>query len=455
MGARTPVARLAAVAPRPYEDPMDDLLAARMQMAVSLGLHIVFACIGMTMPWLMAAAEWRWLRKRDPLDLQLAKAWSKGVAVLFAVGAVSGTVLSIELGLLWPTFMLHAGPVIGMPFSWEGTAFFIEAIAIGLYLYGWQRLHPWVHFFSGVVVGLSGLASGILVVSANAWMNAPTGFVMEAGRVTEVDPVAAMFNRAWPSQALHMVLAAFASTGLAVAGVHALRRLRGRDLPLHRRGMQLSLFMGAVAALLQPLSGDLSAKMVAATQPAKLAAAEAHFHTSRRASLLIGGLPDAEREVVDFGLHIPGALSFLAHGDFDAEVIGLDRFARADRPPVLITHLAFQLMVACGMWMAALGLAFIVLALRRHPFVDHRRFLWLVAASTGVGFLATEAGWVVTEVGRQPYIIQGILRTRQALTPMPGLIWPLLGTLVVYGLLSLVTVTVMIRLIAHAEASHA
>jgi cytochrome bd ubiquinol oxidase subunit I len=430
---------------------VEDLLAARLQMAISLGLHIVFACIGMTMPWLVAAAEWRWLQRGDEADLRLAKAWSKGVAVLFAVGAVSGTVLSIELGLLWPRFMKHAGPVIGMPFSWEGTAFFIEAIAIGLYLYGWERLQPWLHWGAGIVVGLSGVASGVLVVAANAWMNAPQGFEFVDGVVTHVDPVAAMFNRAWPTQAMHMVLAAFASTGFAVAGVHAYRILRGQDTPFHQRGLRLALWMGAVAALLQPLSGDLSAKMVAETQPAKLAAAEAHFHTARRAPLLIGGIPNRQDQTVSYGIEIPGALSFLAHGDLNAEVTGLDQIPEADQPPVFVTHLSFQLMVACGIWMATLGLAFVVLALRGSAWLSDRRFLWAAALSAGTGFVATEAGWIVTEVGRQPYIIHGVMKTRDALTPMPGLGWSLLGIIIAYAVLSLTTLAVMISLIRTAE----
>lgn len=431
---------------------MEDLLAARIQMAVSLGLHIVFACIGMTMPWLMAVAEYRYLRTGDRDYRTLAQAWSKGVAVLFAVGAVSGTVLSLELGLLWPEFMRHAGPIIGMPFSWEGTAFFIEAIAIGLYLYGWERLSPWTHWAAGIVVGVSGVASGILVMAANSWMNAPAGFTLRAGEYLDVDPVAAMFNAAWPTQSTHMVLAAFASTGFAVAGVHALRMLRGHDLAFHRHGMRIALGLGAVAAIVQPISGDFSAKGIAERQPAKLAAAEALFHTERHAPLLIGGIPDAQTEQVSLGIEVPGALSFLAHGDFDAEVIGLDRFAPQDRPPVLITHVAFQLMVGIGTLMAGIGVLFFVLRLWRHEWLYDRRFLRLVALMTGLGFVATEAGWVVTEVGRQPFIIYGVMRTADAITPMGGLVWPLSGTLIAYSVLALSSLVVMRKLIAFSES---
>ena len=268
---------------------MDDLIAARMQMAVSLGFHIVFACIGMTMPILMAFSEWKWLRTGRQEFMDVAKAWSKGVAIFFAVGAVSGTVLSFELGLLFPGFMEHAGPIIGMPFSWEGTAFFVEAIALGVFLYGWNRLNKWVHWISGVVVGISGVLSGIFVVSANAWMNSPAGFTWKDGKATNIDPVKAMFNDAWLSQALHMTLAAFVATAFAVAGVHAFLLIRNRNNLFHRTAVRMALSFGAVAALLQPISGDFSAKDIARRQPAKLAALEALYKTTKPAALVIGG----------------------------------------------------------------------------------------------------------------------------------------------------------------------
>ena len=438
---------------------MPDLFAARTQMAVSLGFHIVFTCIGMAMPWLMAAAEWRYMRSGDPLDRELAKAWAKGVAVFFAIGAVSGTVLSFELGLLWPGFMRHAGAIIGLPFSWEGTAFFIEAIALGLFLYGWERLSPTVHLLSGLVVGVSGVASGVLVIAANGWMNSPRGFRWEHGQAHDIDPVAAMFNAAWATEAVHMVIAAFVSTGFAVAGLHALRLLRGgrasgdRDVlrRFHQKGLRLALAMGAVAALLQPLSGDASAKDVARRQPAKLAAMEALYRTQRAAPLLVGGIPDDAAQRVRFGFEIPYALSFLAHGDIEAEVIGLDRVAREHWPPTVVCHLAFQIMVGCGSALSLLGLAFFVLRRYRPDWLERRAFLQATMFATPLGFVAVEAGWTVTEVGRQPWIIYGVMLTRDALTPMPGLIWPLTVMMSVYLSLSVVAYLVMQRLIRSTE----
>jgi cytochrome bd ubiquinol oxidase subunit I len=253
---------------------MNDLIAARLQMAISLGFHIVFACIGMTMPVLMAFSEWRWLRTGKQVFLDVTKAWSKGVAIFFAVGAVSGTVLSFELGLLWPQFMRHAGAIIGMPFSWEGTAFFVEAIALGIFLYGWNKLNKWVHWISGIIVGVSGVLSGIFVVSANAWMNSPAGFDWVDGKAININPVKAMFNAAWLSQSIHMTLAAFVSTSFAVAGVHAYLLLKKGSNAFHAQAVKTALIFGSIAAVLQPLSGDFSAKDVAKRQPAKLAALE-------------------------------------------------------------------------------------------------------------------------------------------------------------------------------------
>src|SRR5687767_789705 len=331
---------------------MDDLLAARSQMAMSLAFHIVFAAIGIAMPLLMIIAEWKWLRSKDEIYLTLAQRWAKGTAILFAVGAVSGTVLSFELGLLWPRFMGYAGSIIGMPFSLEGFAFFTEAIFLGIYLYGWKRVPPRAHLFAGVLVAVSGALSGIFVVIANAWMNAPTGFTLVNGQVTNIDPIAGMANPASFPQTLHMTLAAYSATGLAVAGTHAALLLRQPHNPFHRAALTVALLVGAPAAILQPISGDLSAKFVARYQPAKLAAMESHFETSRGAPLVIGGWPDVEAQETRFGIKIPRALSFLAFGDPNAEVKGLDAFPREDWPNVPFVRLSFQIMVALGTYMA-------------------------------------------------------------------------------------------------------
>lgn len=411
---------------------MHDLLAARSQMALSLGFHIIFAEIGIAMPLLMVLAEWRWYRTGDDVYLQLAKRWSKGAAILFAVGAVSGTVLSFELGLLWPRFMQFAGPIIGMPFSLEGFAFFTEAIFLGVYLYGWDRISRRAHLAAGFIVALSGAASAVFVVTVNAWMNTPRGISIVDGQVTRIDPIAGMLNPSTSHQAVHMLIAAYAATGLAVAGVHALVILKGRNTPFHRNAMLLALMMGAPAAVLQPLSGDVSARAVAAWQPTKLAALEGQFTTERGAPLRIGGLPDASARTTRFAIEIPRALSFLAYHDFNAEVRGLDAVPRELWPPLLPVHIGFQVMVGLGTIMAIVSLIVLILRFRDVSLFDKRwllRTLWIIAP---FGFIATEAGWTVTEVGRQPWTVQGILRTADAVTPMPGLVVPMLLFAILY-----------------------
>jgi cytochrome bd ubiquinol oxidase subunit I len=424
---------------------MDDFIAARSQMALSLGFHIIFSCIGMVMPFFMAIAHYYWLRTGDAAYKNVTIAWSKGVAIFFATGAVSGTVLSFELGLLWPEFMKHAGPIFGMPFSLEGTAFFIEAIALGFFLYGWGRFNRWFHWVTGVIVGVSGLASGILVVAANAWMNSPSGFRYADGVYSDIDPIAAMFNDAWFSQALHMTIAAFAATGFAVAGIHALMILRGHHIGFHRKAFKIAAIFGCVAAVLQPLSGDISAKDVAKRQPAKLAAMEAHFHTEKSAPLIIGGIPDEQGKRVSYAVKLPGFLSFLAHGDFESEVTGLDKIPESEQPPVAITHYAFQIMVGMGMSMMLLAALYFTALWKKKNWLNSPWLLKLFVAATPLGFIAVEAGWTVTEVGRQPWIIYGIMRTSDAVTPMPGILYSFLIFSAVYLSLAIAVVFMLYR----------
>lgn len=399
---------------------MDSLLAARAQMEVSLAFHMIFAALGIGMPLLMVAAEGLWLRTGQEHFRALARKWAKATALTFAVGAVSGTALSFELGLLWPRFMEFAGAIIGPAFALEGYAFFIEAIFLGLYLYGWERLSPRAHWLTGIPVALSGLASGILVVAANAWMQTPSGFRLEGGELVDVDPFAVFTTPAWFQMALHSSLSCYIATGFAVAGVYAAGMLRGRRDAYHRSGLRLSLALATVTALLQPLSGDLSARNVAEYQPIKLAAMEAHFETARGVPLLIGGIPNEETGEVSWALRIPRALSLLVAHDPDAEVPGLNDFPRELWPPVMITHVAFQVMVGCGFALIALGVGYWWLQWRRRARGSGEP-RWLLAAlvvGAPLGFVALEAGWIVTEVGRQPWVVYEVMRTREAVTPL-------------------------------------
>ena len=424
---------------------MNDFIAARSQMALSLGFHIIYSCIGMVMPVFMAVSNYKWIKTRNPVYKNITQAWSKGVAIFFATGAVSGTMLSFELGLLWPKFMEHAGPIFGMPFSLEGVAFFVEAIALGFFLYGWDRFNKWFHWCTGVVVGLSGIVSGILVVSANAWMNSPAGFDYVNGQYLNVDPIKAMFNDAWASEALHMTLAAFVATGFAVAGIHALMIYRKKNVTFHTQAFKIAIIFGSVAAILQPFSGDISAKGAARRQPAKSAAMEANFHTEAYSPLLIGGVPDTVNKTVNYGIELPGMLSFLVYDDFKTPVTGLDKIPQQDQPNVPVTHYAFQLMVAIGLFLMLAGIIYFIALWKKRSWLWKNWFLKLFIIATPLGFIAVEAGWTVTEVGRQPWIIQGIMRTSQAVTPMPGIQYSFYLFTFVYVTLSVAVVFLLSR----------
>ncbi len=384
---------------------MTDLFFARSQMAMSLAFHIIFAALGIGMPLLMAIAEALYLRTQQPVYLDLSKRWARGTAILFAVGAVSGTVLSFELGLLWPGFMEKAGAIIGMPFSLEGFAFFTEAIFIGVYLYGWNRLSPFLHWLSGLIVAVSGIFSGIFVVTANAWMNAPVGFKIVDGKITDIDPIAATLNPASFHEVLHMTLAAFVATGFAVAAVHAFFLLRDRTSRFHRSALGIALGVACVSIPLQIFSGDFSARVVGRLQSAKLAAMEAHYRTQTGAPLLIGGFPNDETRTIDYALHIPRGLSFLLTDNPNARVVGLEEFPQSDWPNVRMVHWSFDLMVAAGMTMLVLAVWSGWLWWRRRPLAGHPWLLRTLVAAGPLGFVAIETGWVVTEVGRQPWII--------------------------------------------------
>jgi cytochrome bd ubiquinol oxidase subunit I len=422
-----------------------DVLFARGQMAYSLGFHILFASVGIAMPLMMVLAELRWLRGKDPEHLELARRWAKGTAVFFAVGAVSGTVLSFELGLLFPGFMRHAGAIVGLPFSLEGFAFFTEAIFLGIYLYGWDRVGPRLHVLAGVVVALSGLASAVFVTLVNAWMNTPRGFRVEGGELVDIDPLAGMASPFVLHEVLHTSLAAYMTTGLAVAAIHAWALLRPRGTPrrsLHLKALGLALVIAVPSALAQPLVGHLAGHQVAAHQPLKLAAMEGLVHTQPRAPLHVGPIA------------VPGLLSFLAYGDVDAVVTGLEAFPRADWPHPVV-RAAFQVMVILGTACAGFAALTALLWLRRRRAPDPlppasespwaRRWLWAVVALGPAGAICTEAGWIVTEVGRQPWTVYGVLRTSDAVTPVTGLWVRFVAFAAVYLLLALVVAVTLWR----------
>src|SRR4051794_39995269 len=405
---------------------------ARTQMGASLGFHIIFACFGIAFPAVLLVAHWIGLRRGDAVALLLARRWSKVMAVIFAVGAVSGTVLSYELGLLWPGLMGRYGAAFGIPFSIEGVWFFVEAIFTAIYLYGWRRLAPWVHWWTGVPMVVSGALGALAVVSANSWMNQPSGFTLQNGRVASVDPWSVIFNRATPYETPHMILAAYMVVGFVVAGVYAAGMLRGRRDRYHRLGFLIPFWTGAVAAPIQIVVGDVLARKVAEQQPVKFAAMELVDHTSTGVTEWLGGF--YYHGQVYLGIGIPYLDSILVGFSPHTRVTGWDTVPQRDRSPLPnLIHLSFNAMVVIGTGLLVLG------AWQAWWWKFHRRVLmtrWFLVPVTFSGFaaiMAMEFGWIVTEVGRQPWVVYGLLRTSDALTTADGVPVTLAATVVIYG----------------------
>jgi cytochrome d ubiquinol oxidase subunit I len=414
---------------------MDHVIAARAQMGTSLAFHIVFAALGVGLPLLVVIAEGLWLRTKKRAYYDLARTWSKGMAILFAVGAVSGTILSFELGLLWPVFMKYAGGIIGLPFSLEGFAFFIEAIFIGLYLYGWERLSPKAHWLSGLPIAISGAVSAGFVTTANAWMNMPTGFRLENGKVVDVHPIAAMLSPPWLVEVLHTTIAAYVVTGFGAAAVCAyalLRRTAEERRDQVRAGLTIAMIVAAVAIPLQWIVGDVIARFDADNEPAKFASLEALFETQRNAPITIGGIVTGDG--VRYGIAIPSGLSLLVALDPNAEVKGLDRIPENDRPPVAAVHYSFDTMVGSASLLLLIAIAWTITALRKR--IPPRWLLIGIAVCGPVSVIAMEAGWFVTELGRQPWVARGLLRTTDAVTIAPGLDLQFYGFSLVYVILA-------------------
>ena len=426
---------------------MDNVSLARVTMGTSLAFHIVFAVIGVGLPVLFFVAEGLGIWRKDAVWTDLARRWSRAFGILFAVGAVSGTVLSFELGLLWPRFMALSGSMIGLPFSAEGFAFFLEAVFLGLYLYGWNRLSPIAHWLTAIPIAVSGAASSLFVVMVNAWMNHPAGFQLVNGQVTDVDPLAAALNPATPTEDVHMLVAAYVCTGFLVASVYSAGALRGRWDEAHRRGLAAGMSMALLAIGLAGITGDSSARFVYTDQPAKFAAMEGLYRTVRGAPIHLGGVPLNSQQRVVFAPEIPRGLSLLAAFDPNAEVKGLNEFAMADRPNPILVHLSFDTMVGLGLLLGLLALVFWGLAWRSRAIPNLRPLIVAVVISGPAAVVAMEAGWFVTEFGRQPWVVYGILRTAQAATPAQGLLLSLVVFLLVYVALA-VTASRLLLLLA-------
>ena len=422
---------------------MEHLLAARAQMGTSLAFHFIFSALGIGLPLFLVIIEGLYLRTGDRTYLTLARTWSKMMAALFAIGAVSGTTIAFELGLLWPVFMQYAGGIIGIPFSAEGFAFFIEAIFIGVYLYGWDKLSPRAHWLCSFPIAIGGAASGLFVVCANAWMNTPAGFRVAHGMPVDVHPFVAMFNPAWKTEVIHTLLASYIFVAFAIAAVSAFKYLRGKTFgTMH--AMRVALLVGSIAIPLQIVTGDISARFDAHSEPVKAAAMEGQFKTQAGAPLRIGGIPDVRARRVRYAIEIPKMLSVLSFEDPGAVIAGLDKIPQKYWPPVVFAHISFQVMVGTGF--ALLFIAAWWFFLERHRERYSVAFLWTVVVSGLLGFLAMEAGWMVTEEGRQPWIVYGYVLTRDAVTPAPGLSLTFAGFTIMYIFLAATLVWLLMRI---------
>jgi cytochrome d ubiquinol oxidase subunit I len=420
-----------------------NLLAAREQMAFTLGFHIVLSCIGIALPAMILVANYIGLKKEDEAAIELAKRWSKAMAITFAVGAVTGTVLTFEFGLLWPHFEERFGAAFGVAFAVEGIFFFLEAIFIAVYIYGWKRLGGWAHFWSGMPMVITGVGGAFSVVAANSWMNQPQGFALNAaGKVVEVEPLKVLFNRATGYEVPHMILAGYMVVGFLVASIYAVGMLKGRRDRLHRLGLLIPLTIGFIATPIQLYVGDTAARSVARDQPAKFAGMECIQESGGHQAEYIGGICTSDG--VKWAIGIPNLDSFLVGFNSHTPVTGLNDIPKDERPPAnTLLHLAFDTMVGIGTGLLALGVWFAVAWWKRRDIPRTPWFLRIVAISGGAAILALWCGWIVTEVGRQPWIVQGYMRTSEAVTSAKGIWFTFALVLLLYAALGTVAVLVL------------
>jgi cytochrome d ubiquinol oxidase subunit I len=418
---------------------------ARQMQALSLAVHIPLVCFGIAFPSMVLFAESRWLRTGDAVYRTLARRWSKVMLTLFAVGVVTGTILSFEFGLLWPQFVATFGNVFGLGFSLEGFSFFLEAIFIGIYLYGWDRLKPRTHFLTGIPVVIAGVTGSLFVIAVNGWMNHPTGFKIQDGRAVDVHPWSALFgNSYFWHEFVHMYLAGYIVTGFIVAGVYALGYLRGRWGKYERAAFAVPLAAAALAAPVQIVVGDWAAREVTYHQPVKLAALEGLQHTTKGApEHILGWYTDGE---VKYGIKIPNMLSLLAYHDPNATVKGLDIVPPDQRPPVNVVRISFQTMVGIGTLLALIGVWYVAARIRRRQFPRSRWFYKAVVAAAPLSVVALIAGWITTEVGRQPWVVYNYMRTSEAVTGAGGIPVGYATLVVVYAALAVAVYWVLRRL---------
>jgi cytochrome d ubiquinol oxidase subunit I len=393
---------------------------ARQMQALSFVVHIPLVCFGIALPTIVLAVESLHLRTGDELYRVLAKRWTRVMAALFAVGAITGTILSFEMGLLWPAFTAQYGSVFGLGFAIEGFSFFTEAIFIGIYIYGWDRLSPRAHFATGIPIAIAGVIGSFMVIAVNAWMNHPGGFTLRDGQVIEAHPVQALFANTYLwHELVHMYVAGYVVVGFLLAGAYAVGRLRGRWGRYERTAFAIPMTVGALTAPVQVLVGDWAGREVAQNQPVKLAAMEGLADTTAGAPLHVLGWFNGSR--VEYAIAIPKGLSLIAFHNINAVVPGLNTVPPADWPIVNVVRLCFQTMVGIGSLLAIVGVLYLVVRARRHRLPGSAWFYRAVGVAGPLSVVALICGWVVTEVGRQPWVVYGVMRTSAAVTGASGI----------------------------------
>jgi cytochrome bd ubiquinol oxidase subunit I len=427
------------------------LLEARQMQALSFAVHIPLVCFGVAFPVMVLFMEWLYQRTGDETYRTIARRWSRIMVALFAIGVITGTILSFEMGLLWPEFTATFGSVFGLGFAIEGFSFFMEAIFIGIYVYGWDRLSPRAHFWSGIPIVITGFTGSWMVIAVNGWMNHPGGFHLVDGRVVDVNPWQALFGNTYLwHELIHMYLAGYIVTGFVMAAAYSVGRLRGRWGRYERIALAVPLTIAALAAPVQVLVGDWAGREVAKHQPAKLAAFEGLPNTQRGAPIhVLGWYTDDE---VKYGIRIPKALSFLAFHDFNAKVQGLNAFPY--RAPVNVVRVAFQTMVGIGTLLALLGVIFLFVRWRRGRLPESPWFYRAVALAGPASVVALIAGWVVTEVGRQPWVVYGVMKTDEAVTGAKGIPVGYAALAIVYACVAVGLVWILRRLAAMPLKAH-
>ncbi|MDX8047494.1 cytochrome ubiquinol oxidase subunit I [Gracilibacillus sp. S3-1-1] len=420
---------------------------SRLLTELTLSFHIIYATIGVGIPFLIFLAQWLGIKKQDEHYILLARRWTRGFIITVAVGVVTGTAIGLQLNLLWPTFMELAGHVIALPLFMETFAFFFEAIFLGIYLYTWDRFRDQrKHMLLLLPVAIGASFSAIFITMVNAFMNAPQGFELMNGEFINVEPLVAMFNPAMPTKVAHVVATAYMTSAFVLAAIAAFRMIKGSNHVYHKKALLFTLKVGLVFSIAAAVIGDFAGKYLAEYQPEKLAAMEWHFETEEQASLTLFGFL-ANGDEIRFSIEVPYALSILAHGNPNSEVIGLDQFPEDEVPPLYI-HYLFNIMVFVGLFATLIALCYVVGNALKRKFVARKSFLWLIVSTGPLTIIAIEAGWWLAEVGRQPWILRGFLRTEHAATTsnqVDLMLYLFIGLYTVLGIASVIVLTRMFK----------